>query len=66
MISRSMHAADILRDRDGRLERQNFESDHRFRFLPAIFIAARTSPYTLQEVHREIASLPARHLLAPR
>ena len=29
-------------------------------------IAARTSPYTLQEVDREIASLPARHLLTPR
>jgi hypothetical protein len=29
-------------------------------------IAARSSPYTLQEVHREIASLHARHLLTPR
>ena len=66
MISRSMRAADILWDRAGRLEKQNFESDHRFLFLPAMLIAARTSPYTLQEVHREIASLPARHLLTPR
>jgi predicted acylesterase/phospholipase RssA len=66
MISRSMRAADILWDRAGRREKQNFESDHRFLFLPAMLIAARTSPYTLQEVHREIASLPARHLLTPR
>jgi predicted acylesterase/phospholipase RssA len=36
MIGRSLRATDILWDRVGRLEKQRFESDHRFLFVPAL------------------------------
>jgi predicted acylesterase/phospholipase RssA len=59
MIGRAMRATDILWDRVGQLEKQNFESDPRFLFIPAMeFVDPKDDPTALHPVIQpEVANI---------
>jgi predicted acylesterase/phospholipase RssA len=59
MISRAMRATDILWDRVGRLEKQKFESDPRFLFMPALdVVGLKDDPTAIHPVVQpEVANI---------